>query len=46
MRENIARGVNGVARNDERPEQYVVAENNEHKCANAGDTDDPCGRAL
>jgi hypothetical protein len=46
MRENVARGVNCVARNNEWLEQYVVTENDEHKRANAGDTDDLCGRAL
>src|SRR5205823_4236975 len=46
VRENIARGVDGIARDDERAEQYVVAENNEGEPEQARDSRDFCGGPL
>ena len=39
MGENVARGVGGIARNDERIEQHVITENDEHE---REQTRDPC----
>src|SRR5204863_9961190 len=44
--ENVARGVGGVARDDERPEQYEVAENDDRACEEAAPAGDLCGGAL
>ena len=46
MRENVARGVGGIARDDERPEQYVVTEDDQDECEEAGDSCHFCCDAL
>src|SRR5439155_14456187 len=40
VRENIARRVHGIPRNDERLEQYVIAENDEAECEQTGNACD------
>src|SRR5437667_1171978 len=40
MRENVARGICGVAWYDERAEQNVIAEHNQHECEQPGDSCD------
>ena len=40
MRENIARGVRGIARNEERLKQYVIAENYQGDCDETCDSRD------
>jgi len=46
VRENVARGVGGVARDDERPEQNEVAKNHDGKGEQTGNTCDFCGGPL
>ena len=46
VRENIARCVDGIARNDERAEQEVIAEDDEDEREQTGNACDFRGRAL
>src|SRR5207249_12280930 len=46
VRENVARGVGGVARDDERPEQNEVTKNHDRKGEQTGNTCDFCGGPL
>src|SRR5437667_9049841 len=46
VRENIARGIHGIARNEERLEQNVIAEDDEGEREQTGNTGNFRGRAL
>ena len=46
MREDISRGIGCVARDDERPEQYVIAEHHEDEREQTRDSGDFRGRVL
>ena len=46
VREDISRGIGCVTRDDERIEQYVIAEHDDGEREQPGDSRDFCGGAL